>query len=126
MVEAEKSSSNALATQINLMTRRLEEAKATGLATAGMYQVALNGFGGATSPLPADASTFGVFAWMKSNFAKLPEFIGGAVEFGALSCATNLCRTLGKVGYTHIIRLKEQNEFEGPLELGGLRRKLPS
>ena len=50
MVEAEKSSSNALATQVNLLTRLLEEAKATGRATVGMYQVALDGFGGATSP----------------------------------------------------------------------------
>ena len=59
---------------------------------------------------------------MKSSFAKLPEFIGGAVDFGALSCATNLCKTLGKVGYTHAISLKEGEEFEGPSELRGSSR----
>ena len=61
---------------------------------------------------------------MKSNFAKLPEFVGGAVDFGALSCATNLCKTLGKVGCTHIISLKEQKEFEGPSKLGASSREV--
>ena len=61
---------------------------------------------------------------MKSNFVKQPEFVGGAVDFGALSCATNLCKTLGKVGCTHIVSLKEREEFEGPLELGGSSREV--
>ena len=56
---------------------------------------------------------------MKSNFAKLPVFVGVIVDFGALSCATNLCKTLGKVGCMHAISLKEGEEFEGPSELGG-------
>ena len=93
--------------QVGLLTKRLEEANTAGLAIAQMYRVAQASFDGATSSLPTGASTFIIFAWMKSNFAKLPEFIGGAVDFGALSCATNLCKTLGKVGCTHIISLKE-------------------
>ena len=49
-VEAERSSGAALATQVSLLTKRLEEAKTTGLTAAEMYQAALAGFGGATSP----------------------------------------------------------------------------
>jgi hypothetical protein len=37
--------------------------------------------------LPSDPSAHGIFSWMKSNFAKLPGFVGGAVDFGALSSA---------------------------------------
>ena len=39
------------------------------------------------------------------------------MDFGALSCATNLCKTLGKQGCTHFVGLKGQREFEGPSEL---------
>ena len=48
----------------------------------------------------------------------LQEFVGGAMDFGALSCAMNLCNTLRKLGCTHFARLKGRREFEGPLELG--------
>ena len=80
--------------------------------------MALAGFGGATSPLLADASASGILAWFKENVAKLPEFVRDAIDFGALLCATNLCKTLGKLGCTHFVGLKGRREFEGPSELG--------
>jgi len=40
------------------------------------------------------------------------------MDFGALSYAMNLCKTLGKLGCMHFVGLKGQREFEGPLELG--------
>ena len=40
------------------------------------------------------------------------------MDFGALLCATNLCKTLGKLGCRYFARLKGRREFEGPLELG--------
>lgn len=39
------------------------------------------------------------------------------MDFGALSCATNLCKTLGKLGCMHFVGLKGRREFEGPSEL---------
>lgn len=117
-VEAERSASRALSAQIDLLTKRLKEARNVGTSAAKVYQVALAGFGGATSPLLVDASTYGIFAWLRENFAKLPEFVGGAMDFGALSCATNLCKTLGKASCSHITSLKGRKVFEGPLELG--------
>jgi len=48
-VEAERSSGAALAAQVSLLTKRLEEAKTVGLTVAEMYRAALAGFGGATS-----------------------------------------------------------------------------
>ena len=96
----------------------MEEARVAGVAADELYQAALAGFGGATSPLPADASAYGILAWFKENVAKLLKFVGDAMDFGVLSCATNLCKTLGKLGCTHFVGLKGQREFEGTLKLG--------
>lgn len=105
-IAAERSSSQALSAQVELLQKRLEEARVAGLAAVELYQAALGGFGGTTSPLPADASALSIFGWFKENVAKLPEFVGGAVDFGALSCATNLCKTLGKLGCSHFASLR--------------------
>lgn len=57
---------------------------------------------------------------MKSNLAKLPSFVGGAVDFRALSSATNLSKTLIKSGCSHVEVLKDRKEFESPTYLGEL------
>jgi hypothetical protein len=49
---------------------------------------------------------------MKSNFAKLSNFVGGAVDFGALSAATNLSKMLTQLGYSHVEGLKEKKDIE--------------
>lgn len=105
-IEVERSSSQALGAQVELLQKRLEDACAAGVAVAELYQSALAGFGGMTSLLPANASTLGVFGWFKENLAKLPDFVEGAMDFGALSCTTNLCKTLGRMGYSHFVGLK--------------------
>jgi hypothetical protein len=46
------------------------------------------------SSLPSDPSAFNILSWMKANFEKLPDFVGGAVDFGALASATNLSKML--------------------------------
>jgi hypothetical protein len=61
--------------------------KVVGLSAVGLYINALAVFGGVASSLPSDPSAHDIFSWMKSNFAKLPGFVGGAVDFGALSSA---------------------------------------
>jgi hypothetical protein len=54
---------------------------------------------------------------MKSNFAKLPDFIGGAVDFGALSAATNFSKMLAQSGCKHTEGL-EKKDIESPARLG--------
>jgi hypothetical protein len=68
----------------------LEEARVARITTAELYQAVLGGFGGATSPLPSDASALCIFSWFKGNIARLPEFVKGAMDFGALSCAKSI------------------------------------
>ena len=94
-IDAEKSSSQALSVQVDLLQKHLEEARVAGVSAAQLYRVALAGFGGATSPLLANASAYGILGRSKENVAKLLEFVGGAMDFGALSCATIFVRTLG-------------------------------
>ena len=79
---------------MDMLTKRLEDAKAVGLAVAELYVGALDQFGGSMSSLPSDPSAFNIFSWMKANFRKLPDFIGGAIDFGALASATNFSKML--------------------------------
>jgi hypothetical protein len=65
-----------------MLTKRLEDAKAVGLAAAELYANALGQFGSVTSSLPPDPSAYNIFSWMKSNFTKLPDFVGGAIDLG--------------------------------------------
>lgn len=99
------------------MTKCLDEAKAVGLSAAGLCTDTLAGFRGVTSSLLADASTFGTFLWMKSNFSKLPDFVTMVRDFAALSSATNLSKTLAKSGCEHVESLRRK-EFESPAEHG--------
>ena len=59
-VDAEKSLCQAQSAQIDLLNKRLEEAWIAGVSAAELYRTALAGFGGATSPLPAGTSAYGI------------------------------------------------------------------
>ena len=50
-IDAKKSSSQALSAQVDLLQKHLEEARVAGVSATELYQAALAGFGGATSPL---------------------------------------------------------------------------
>ena len=76
------------------MTKRLEDASVVGLATAQLYTNVLGQFGGTTSSLPEEPSALNILTWLKSNLAKLLDFVGGAVDFGALASATNFSKML--------------------------------
>ena len=64
---------------------------------------------------------------MKANFIKLPNFVGEAIDFGALASATNLSKMLTQDGSSHVEGVKEK-DLEGPAELGvtsrGIRRSV--
>jgi hypothetical protein len=67
-----------------------------------MYIAALWQFGGSTFDLPEETSAFGLFAWLKVHLEKLPSFVGGTVDFGALAGATNFAKMLAKKGCPHM------------------------
>ena len=60
------------------------------------------------SLLPTKPSAFSIFSWMKANSEKLPTFVGGVVDFGALASATNFAKMLAQDGYKHVEGVKEK------------------
>ena len=88
------------------------------LLQAGLYTKALGQFGGVTSPLPSEPSAYNIIAWLKSNFARLPNFVGGADAFGALSATTNFSKMLIQSGCSHAKSFKENKDIGSPAELG--------
>jgi hypothetical protein len=60
---------------------------------------------------------------LKANFVKLPDFIGGAVDFGALAFANNFSKMLAQDGYLHVNAVQER-DLEGLGELGVVSRSM--
>ena len=46
---------------------------------------------------------------MKANFVKLPNFVGGIVDFGALASAINLSKMLLQDGCWHVEGMQERD-----------------
>ena len=53
---------------------------------------------------------------MKANFLKLPDFVGRAVNFGALAFATNFSKMLTQDGCSDIEGMKEK-DLDGLVDL---------
>jgi hypothetical protein len=117
--DTERGSSAALKVHVELLTKCLEDAKELGLAVGELYAGTLAQFGGSTSALPFEASAFNIFLWLKTNFVKLPDFIGGAVDFGALASATNFSKMLAQDGCSHI-NVVQERDLKGLGELGAV------
>ena len=59
------------------------------------------------SLMPSEPSAFNIFSWMKADFEKLPTFVGGAIDFGALATTTNFAKMLAQDGCKHVEGVKE-------------------
>lgn len=105
-VDAEKSSSLSLQTQVSILQKWLDNSRDTGLAVASVYIEALKRYGGAAPPMPTEPSAFGIMQWMHSSFSRLPHFFDGIADFAAVSCANNLMHALGEGGCDHVKALK--------------------
>jgi hypothetical protein len=116
-VDAERDSSATLKAQVDMLTKHLEDAKAIGLAAAELYVGALEQFEGSMSSLSSELSAFNNFSWMKANFLKPPDFIGGPIYFGALASATNLSKMLAQDGCLHVKDIKKR-DLKGSVDLG--------
>ena len=61
-VDAERESGAPLKAQVDMLSKRLEDAKSIGLATAEVYVGALEQFRGSTPPLPSKTLSFNIFS----------------------------------------------------------------
>jgi hypothetical protein len=77
--------------------------------------------------MPEEPTTFSLLSWLKTHVEKLPAFVGGAADFGALAGTTNYAKMLARGGCTHIEIIKKEN-LSGPSDLGAtsptLRRSI--
>jgi hypothetical protein len=97
-LDAEKQSSLALQQQVNMLSARLKAAEELALATARAYSAILGEFGDNTYALSEEPSAFNLLSWLKAHVEKLPSFVGGAVDCGALARATNFAKMLAHGG----------------------------
>jgi hypothetical protein len=61
-----------------------------------MYVAALGQFGGSTFDKLEEPTAFNLLSWLKAHVEKLPAFVGGLVNFGALAGATNYAKMLAQ------------------------------
>jgi hypothetical protein len=77
--------------------------------------------------MPEEPTAFSLLFWLKTHVEKLPTFVGGAADFGALADATNYAKMLARGGCTHIEIIKKE-KLSGSSDLGAtsptLRRSI--
>ncbi|XP_066343787.1 uncharacterized protein [Miscanthus floridulus] len=118
-VAKETTASFDLKSQVQFLEDKMEATKAQGLEASTLYCQMLQRFGGLGGGPSDSASVEDLFAWMKSEFAELPDFIGKVGDFGTLSGVTNLLSTMEKFGCGHLQEfLKKSYVFPSPNELG--------
>jgi hypothetical protein len=97
-IDSEWELSTTLKAQVDLLNKHLEAAKEAGQYVVKMYIDTLEQFGVSTFTLPEEPMAFNLFSWLRAHLEKLPAFVGGAVDFGAVADATNFSKHAGLSG----------------------------
>jgi hypothetical protein len=107
-LDAEKQSSTTLREQVSLVNKRMVALEGLALVMAQTYKAVVEKFGGNTSDLPEETSTYNVLAWLKSHVEKVPSVVGGVVDLVALASATLFAKeiTRGAVSIPPRFRMK--------------------
>ena len=119
-LDAERTSAAELQT-------RIQKAEAEAAAIVGLYADSLAKFGGSTSAPPPGGDVGAALAWLKSHIRMLPDFVGGAVDFGALAAVSSFARLLRRGGCSHAEGV-DKAEFATAEDVGegtpGLRKSV--
>ena len=119
-LDAELTSTTAVQT-------RVQKAEAEAAAVIGLYSGSLAQFGGSTSAPPPSGDVGVSLAWLRSHISLLPDFVGGAVDFGALAAVNSFARLLRREGCSHTEAVGKE-EFSSAEDLGeatsGLRKSV--
>ena len=109
-LDAERTSAAELQT-------RIQKAEAEAAAIVGLYADSLAKFGGSTSAPPPGGDVGAALAWLKSHIRMLPDFVGGAVDFGALAAVSSFARLLRRGGCSHAEGVAKE-EFAAAEDVG--------
>ena len=92
---------------------QLKEAELQATLVLGLYRDALGHFGGSTSAPPRCRDFAMSLAWLKFHIIKLPDFIGGAIDFGALVGVSSFGRLLRRDSCNHVESEQKENVASG-------------
>jgi hypothetical protein len=92
----------------SVMQSWLKDAHEQTTAVVGLYSNALSQFGGSTSAPPRCGDVGVSLAWLRSHVSKLPDFVGGAVDVGALVAVSSFDRLLCRDEFSHIEALQKE------------------
>ena len=109
-LDAERTSAAAVQT-------RMQKAEAEAAAVIGLYSGSLAQFGGSTSAPPPNGDVGASLAWLKSHISMLSDFVGGAVDFGALAAVSSFARLLRRGGCSHAEAVTKE-EFASAEDVG--------
>jgi len=109
-LDAERTSTAELQT-------RTQKADAEAAAIVGLYAESLAQFGGSTSAPPPSGDVGASLAWLKSHIRMLPDFVGGAVNFGALAAVSSFAKLLRREGCSHMEEVAKE-EFATAEDIG--------
>ena len=119
-LDAERASAAAMQT-------RMLKVEAEAAADVGLYTDSLAQFGGSTSAPPPSDDVGASLAWLKSHIRMLPNFVGGAVDFGALAAVSSFARLLRRGGCSQVEGVAKE-EFASAEDVGegtsGLRKSV--
>ena len=87
------------------------------MAIIGLYSGSVARFGGSTSAPPSSGDVGACLAWLKSHISMLPDFVGGAVDFGALAAVSSFARLLRRGGCSHAEAVAKE-EFASAVDVG--------
>jgi len=95
----------------------MQKVEVEAAAIIGIYSGSLAQFGGSTSALPPSGDVGASLAWLKSHISMLPDFVGGADDFGALAAVSSFARLLRREGCSHAEAVAKE-EFVSAEDVG--------
>lgn len=114
-----------LNSRIGLFNKEIQETKARGQEAANIYCQMISSFGGFTDEPSSTLSTKEIFDWMKKELEGLPEFVGRATDFTALSSVNNVVYSLERLGFVHFHDfLKKSFSFDTPKNSEALSKEV--
>jgi len=104
-------------TSAAVLQTRMQKAEEEAAAVIGHYSSSLAQFGDSTSAPPTGGDVGAGLAWLKSHISMLPDFVGGAVDFGALATVSSFARLLRRRGCYHAEEVAKE-EFAAAEDVG--------
>jgi hypothetical protein len=95
----------------------MQKAEAEATDVVGLYTNSLAQFRGSTSAPPPSGDVGASLAWLKSHIHMLPDFVGGAVDFGVLAAVSSFARLLRRGGCFHAEGVAKE-EFASAEDVG--------